>query len=110
LGTYGLAMLHAQQREKEVGIRKVLGASIAHIIGLLSKGYIILIALASLIGIPLAYWSMHRWLENFAYQMELSGWLFAISVGIVLLIVIFTISFQTLKAALAIPVHALRDE
>jgi putative ABC transport system permease protein len=110
LGTYGLAMLHAQQREKEVGIRKVLGASVAHIIGLLSKGYMILIALASLIGIPLAYWSMHKWLENFAYQMELSGWLFALSVGIVLLIVVFTISYQTLKAALANPVHALRDE
>ncbi len=110
LGTYGLTMLHAQQREKEVSIRKVLGASVAHIIGLLSKGYLLLIALASLIGIPLAYWAMQRWLENFAYQMELGLWLFLLSIGMVLLIVLFTISYQTLKAALSNPVHALRNE
>jgi putative ABC transport system permease protein len=110
LGTYGLSLLYAQQKEKEVGIRKVLGASVGHIIGLLSKGHLVLIGLASLIGIPLAYWGTQRWLENFAYRMELSAGLFILSVGAVLLIALFTISYQTLKAALANPVHALRDE
>ena len=110
LGTYGLSLLYAQQKEKEVGIRKVLGASVGHIIGLLSKGHLLLIGLASLMGIPLAYWGTHRWLENFAYRMELSAGLFILSVGAVLLIALFTISYQTLKAALANPVDALRDE
>lgn len=110
LGTYGLSLLYAQQREKEVGIRKVLGASVGHIIGLLSKGHLVLVGLASLIGIPVAYWGTHQWLENFAYRMELSAGLFVLSVGAVLLIALFTISYQTLKAALANPVHALRDE
>lgn len=110
LGTYGLSLLYAQQKEKEVGIRKVLGASVAHIISLLSKGHLILIGLASIIGIPLAYWGTQRWLENFAYRMDLSAGLFILSVGAVLLIALMTISYQTLKAALANPVHALRDE
>jgi putative ABC transport system permease protein len=110
LGSYGLALLLAKQKEKEISIRKVLGAEIAHILGMLTKGYFTLILLASLLAVPLAYWGMAQWLENFAYRTEMSWWLFGIAILMVLLLAAFTISFQTIKAAVANPVHALKDE
>ncbi|WPP48386.1 ABC transporter permease [Catalinimonas niigatensis] len=110
LGSYGLALLLAKQKEKEISIRKVLGANIAHIVSMLTKGYFVLILIASILAVPLAYWGMNRWLENFAYRTDMNWWLFGIAIFLVLIIATFTISFQTIKAAIANPVNALKDE
>ncbi len=110
LGSYGLALMLAKQKEKEISIRKLLGASLMHIVSMLTKGYFVLILLASLLAVPLSYWGIKRWLENFAYRTEMNWWLFGIAIFLVLVIATFTISFQTIKAALANPVNALKDE
>jgi putative ABC transport system permease protein len=110
LGSYGLALLLARQKEKEIGIRKVLGANIVQIVSLLTRGYFTLILLSSLLAVPLAYWSMGRWLENFAYRTEMSWWLFGLAILTVMLIALATVSIQTIKAAAANPVNALKDE
>ncbi|MEM6845230.1 MAG: ABC transporter permease [Bacteroidota bacterium] len=110
LGSYGLAMLLARQKEKEIGIRKVLGASLFQIITILTRNYFLLILIASVLAVPLAYWVMQKWLTNFAYQIPLSAGLFILAIGAVLLIATFTISYQTLKAAFINPAHTLKDE
>ncbi|WKN32809.1 ABC transporter permease [Porifericola rhodea] len=110
LGSYGLALLVAKQKEKEIGIRKVLGASLSHILGMLTRGYFLLLVLASGLAIPLTYWGMASWLENFAYRTEMSWWLFGIAILLVMFIATFTISYQTIKTAVANPVDALKDE
>jgi len=110
LGSYGLAMLLARQKEKEISIRKVLGASLFQIVTILTKNYFLLILVASVLAIPLAYWVMNEWLTNFAYRVPLSAGLFALAIGSVLLIATFTISYQTLKAAFINPAHTLKDE
>ncbi len=110
LGSYGLAMLLARQKEKEISIRKVLGASLFQIITILTKNYFLLILVASVLAVPLAYWTMNEWLTNFAYRVPLSAGLFALAIGSVLLIATFTISYQTLKAAFIYPAHTLKDE
>ncbi|GGB23134.1 ABC transporter permease [Puia dinghuensis] len=110
LGLFGLAAYGAEQRAKEIGIRKILGAGIPSIITLLSKDFARLIALAIVIATPLAWWSMHRWLDNFAYRTTLSPWLFAAAAGIVISIAALTTLFQSLKAAVVNPVDALRSE
>jgi predicted permease len=110
LGLFGLSAFTADQRRKEIGVRKVLGSSITGIIKLLSKDFIQLVVIAILIGSPLAYWLMQRWLESFAYRISINGWAFAIAgigaIGIALL----TVSFQAYKAARANPVKSLRTE
>jgi len=110
LGSYGLAMLLARQKEKEISIRKVLGASLFQIVTILTKNYFLLILVASVLAVPLAYWVMNEWLTNFAYRVPLSAGLFALAIGSVLLIATFTISYQTLKAAFINPAHTLKDE
>lgn len=110
LGLYGLVAFAAVQRTKEVGIRKVLGASMLDIAGLFAKEFFILIALAFLIAVPIAYYSMHNWLENFAYHVGIGKGIFLVAVGISFLIAAVTISFQAIKAALANPVKSLRTE
>jgi putative ABC transport system permease protein len=110
LGSYGLAMLLARQKEKEISIRKVLGASLFQIVTILTKNYFLLILVASVLAVPLAYWAMNEWLTNFAYRVPLSAGLFALAIGSVLLIATFTISYQTLKAAFINPAHTLKDE
>lgn len=110
LGLFGLSAFAIEQRTKEIGIRKVLGASVRSIILLLSKDFIKLILVASLLALPVAYLAMHKWLENYAFRIEISWWLLALPVLTVLLIAILTVSFQTTRAALANPVDALRDE
>jgi len=110
LGLFGLAMFTTQQRTKEIGVRKVLGASIASIAGLLSKDFFKLVLAANLVAWPIAYFAMNIWLLDFAYRIEIGWWVFVLAGGTALLIALLTVSTQALKAALANPVEALRYE
>ena len=110
LGLFGLAAYTAERRTKEIGIRKVLGASAAGLAGLLSKDFIKLVALSCLVAFPLAAWMMHNWLQGYAYRIHMSIWVFVCSGVLALLIALFTVSFQALKAAMANPVKSLRAE
>ena len=110
LGLYGLVSFSAVQRTKEVGIRKVLGASLFDISALFAREFIYLIALAFLVAIPVGYYFMHSWLENFAYHIGIGKGIFLIAVGISFAIALITISFQAIKAAMANPVTSLRSE
>ncbi len=110
LGLFGLATFIAEQRTKEIGIRKVLGASVQGIVQLLSKDFIKLVAIAFIISAPLAWFFMHKWLQDFAYRIDLSWWIFLVALGISLFIAIATISFQAIKAAIANPAKSLRTE
>lgn len=98
------------QRTKEIGIRKVLGSKISGIVQLLSKEYLKLIFISILIASPIAWWAMHHWLNDFAYKINLSWWMFAIPAVITLLIAFITMSYHSIKAARANPVESLRDE
>jgi len=110
LGLFGLAAFTAEQRTKEIGIRKVLGASVANLVGLLSKEFLRLVLIALLLATPLAWWAVDRWLASFQYHASLSWWLFTAAGALALLIAFLTISFQSIKAALANPVKSLRSE
>ena len=110
LGLLGLAAYVAEQRTKEVGMRKVLGASLASIVGLLSIDFVKLVLLANLVAWPIAYFAMNKWLQDFAYRIDLGGWIFALAGGMALLIAVLTVSTQAIKAALTNPVEALRYE
>jgi putative ABC transport system permease protein len=110
LGLFGLAAYIAEQRTKEIGIRKVLGASVSSIVSLLSKDFIKLVSIAFLIAAPLAGWFMYTWLQDFAYRTQLSWWIFLAAAIIALLIAVITISMQSIKAALVNPVKNLRTE
>ncbi len=110
LGLFSLAALEAEQRTKEIGIRKVLGATVAAITGLISKNFIKLVCVAILIASPIAWWAMKAWLQNFAYRIDLSWWIFVLAGLIALVIAIVTVSFQAIKAAVANPVTSLRTE
>lgn len=108
LGLLGLVIYTAQKRVKEIGVRKVLGASAANITVLLSKDLLKLVAIAVMIAIPIAWWTMHKWLESFAYRTSISWWVFALAGMAALLIGLLTISVQAIRAALANPVKSLR--
>ncbi len=110
LGLFGLATYTTQHRFKEIGIRKVLGASVQSVIALLSRDFIRLVLVASAVALPLAYLAMQQFLKNYAFRIEVSWWLLLLPVLIVLLIALLTVSFQTVKAALANPVDSLRHE
>jgi len=110
LGLFGLASFMTTQRTKEIGVRKVLGATVASILVLLSKDFSKFILTAILISIPLSWYLMHNWLADFANRISISWWLFAIPAILLLFIALLTISFQTVKSALANPVDSLRDE
>jgi len=110
LGLFALATFAAQQRLKEIGIRKVLGASVASISALLSRDFLRPILLSVLIASPLAWWVMYRWLQNFAYRTPISWWIFPAVGGGLLLIAQLTVLFRTVKAARANPVDNLRTE
>jgi putative ABC transport system permease protein len=110
LGLLGLASFTAEQRLKEIGIRKVLGASAAGIVGLLSSEFVTLVVIANLVAWPIAHYAMNKWLQEFAYRVDLSWWLFVVAGGLALVIILITVSTQALKAALANPVEALRYE
>jgi putative ABC transport system permease protein len=110
LGLFGLAMFTAQQRTKEIGVRKVLGASVASVVALLSKDFLKLVLIAILIASPIAWYAMNRWLQDFAYKVDLSWWVFALAGLLAIGIALLTVSFQSIKAALMNPVKSLRSE
>ncbi|MBO9613961.1 MAG: ABC transporter permease [Dyadobacter sp.] len=110
LGLFGLASFTAEQRTREIGIRKVLGASVAALWGMLSKDFVSLVAVASLIAVPLAWYSMSEWLQNYQYRTEISWWIFALAGAGALLISLATVSYQAIKAAWIDPVKSLRSE
>jgi len=110
MGLFGLSIYSARQRTKEVGIRKVLGASVSSIATLLSKEFVKLVLIAILIASPLAWWAMHNWLQEFAYRVNIGWWIFAVAGAMALMIALATVSFQAIKAALANPVKSLRSE
>ena len=110
LGLFGLASFTAEQRTREVGIRKVLGASVLNLWGLLSKEFFLLVMVSLLIAGPVAYYFMNDWLESYTYRTEISSWIFAVSGGGALMITLITVSFQAVRAAVASPVRSLRAE
>lgn len=110
LGLFGLATYAAEQRIKEIGIRKVLGASVGSIVSMLSKDFLKLVAIAALIAIPVAWWMMNSWLSDFAYRTKIYWWVFVIAGIIALLIALCTVSMKALKAAVSNPVKSLRTE
>ncbi|MGO4291504.1 ABC transporter permease [Chitinophaga sp. RAB17] len=110
LGMFGLATFVAEQRTKEMGIRKVLGASVQGIVGLLSADFIKLVVIAFFIATPLAWWVMNKWLQDFVYRVNFSWWIFPASGLVALLIALATVSFQAIRAAVANPVRSLRME
>jgi len=110
LGLLGLAMFTAEQRIKEIGIRKVLGASVSSLFTLVSKDFLVLVFIAFLIAAPLGYWFMTNWLRDFAYRTPVGVWIFVFAGLIAIFITLFTVSFQAIKAAMANPVKNLRSE
>ncbi|MGN6355368.1 MAG: FtsX-like permease family protein [Parafilimonas sp.] len=110
LGLFGIAVLTAFQRTKEIGIRKVLGASVAGIVQLLSKEYVVLVIIATLIASPLVWWAMNKWLQKFAYRISIEWWMFLLAGMVALLLALITVSFQVIKAARVNPVKSLKTE
>ena len=110
LGLFGLAAYTAEQRTKEIGVRKVLGASIINLVGLLSKDFLILVGLAILVAAPVAWWAMNTWLQGFAYRVDMAWWMIAVAGLLAVGIALLTVSFQSIKAALTDPVKSLRSE
>jgi putative ABC transport system permease protein len=110
IGLFGLSVLSAEKRTKEIGIRKVLGASVQQIVTTLSTDFIKLVAIALIIATPLVYIAANKWLQSYPYRIDMSWWLFASAGILVMLIAMFTVSFQSIKAAIANPVKSLRTE
>jgi putative ABC transport system permease protein len=110
LGLFGLVTYAAERRIKEIGVRKVLGASVTQITGMLSADFIKLVLLACLIAFPVSWWGTNKWLQSFAYRMTMHWWIFALAGLAALVIALVTLSFQAIKAALANPVKSLRTE
>ncbi len=110
LGLFGLSIYTAERRKKEIGIRKVLGASVSQVTRMLSKEFLKLVFIASLIAFPVAWWAMQKWLQSFAYRINISLWVFAVAGLLTILIALITVSFQAIKAAVANPVKSLRAE
>ena len=110
LGLLGLAAYTAQVRTREIGVRKVLGASVGRIVGLLAQDFVKLVFVAILIATPVAWFAMHKWLEDYAYRIDIAWWVFALAGLLAIVIAFVTISFQTIKAALMNPVKSLRSE
>lgn len=110
LGIFGLIVHACSVRVKEIGVRKVLGAGIGSIVGLLSSDFIRLVCIAFFIASPVAWWFMHKWLQDFAYRIEISWWMFALTAGVTLLIASVTVGIQSMKAAMANPADSLRSE
>lgn len=110
LGLLGLATFTAEQRTKEIGVRKVLGASISGIVLMLSRDFVLLVGIAILIGSPVAWWALRKWLNHFEYRVQLEWWVFALAGVMALGIALITVSFQSLKAAVRNPVESLRGE
>jgi putative ABC transport system permease protein len=109
-GLFGLVTYAAEQRTKEIGIRKVLGANVGVIVTMLSKDFAKLVLIASFIAFPIAWWAMTKWLQSFAYRINISWWVFVAAGITAIVIALITVSFQAIKAALMNPVNSLRSE
>jgi ABC-type antimicrobial peptide transport system permease subunit len=110
LGIFGLASFVAEQRTKEIGVRKVLGASVVNLWGMLSKDFIVLVSISLLLSMPMAWYFMNEWLQKYEYRSTISWWIFVIAALGSLIITLLTVSFQAIKAALMNPVNSLRSE
>ncbi len=110
LGLFGLASYTAERRIREIGIRKVLGASVQSVVSLLSKDFIKLVFISNLIAWPIAWFMLNKWLQDFAYRVDISWWVFVVAGVAALLIALLTVSFQAIKAAITNPVKSLRSE
>ena len=110
LGLFGLAAFSAEQRRKEIGVRKVLGASVPGIVRLLSKDFIKLVIISIVVATPVAWWAMNKWLQSFTYRVDISWWMFALAGIVAICIAVLTVSLQAIRAAIANPVKSLRTE
>ncbi len=110
LGLFGLVTYAAEQRTKEIGIRKVLGASVANIVNMLSSDFLKLVGIAAVIAFPIAWYSMNAWLQGFAFRTSISWWVFVIAAILAVAITLITVSFRAIKAALMNPVKSLKTE
>jgi ABC-type antimicrobial peptide transport system permease subunit len=110
LGLFGLAAFTAERRTKEIGIRKVLGATVSNLAALLSKDFLMLVGVSCFIALPIAWWIMHNWLQGYEYRISISAWIFIAAALLAILIALITVSFQAIKAAIANPVKSLRTE
>lgn len=110
LGLYGLSSYMAERRTKEIGIRKVMGASVQQIVRMISSEFVMLVLVALVIATPIAWYAMNKWLQGFAYRTEISGWIFVWSGVVAVLIALITVSFESMKAALMNPVNSLKSE
>jgi putative ABC transport system permease protein len=110
LGLLGLVIYTTTQRTKEIGVRKVLGASVSQIVTMISKDFVLLITIAFVIAAPLAWLGMNKWLQSFAYRTQISWWIFVLGIALMIVIALLTLAFQTIKAAMANPVKSLRTE
>jgi putative ABC transport system permease protein len=110
MGLFGLAAFTANQRTREIGIRKVLGAGVLQLVSLLSREFILLVVLSTLIAAPVAGWSMHQWLQDFAYRTSMPWWIFVLAGVAAVAIALLTVSYQAIRAATANPVRSLRVE
>jgi putative ABC transport system permease protein len=110
LGLFGLVTYAAAQRTREIGIRKVLGATVAGIVAMITKDFLKLVLIASLIALPFSWWAMNKWLQGFAYRIAIGWWIFVIAAFAAVVIALVTVSYQSIRAALANPVKSLRSE
>jgi putative ABC transport system permease protein len=110
LGLFALAAFAAERRTKEIGIRKVLGANVAGITGLLAKDFLKLVLIGIACATPVAWWVMERWLSDFAYRIDIQAWMFVAAGAVAITVALLTVSFQSVKAALVNPVRSLRSE
>jgi putative ABC transport system permease protein len=110
LGLLGLATYAAEQRTKEIGIRKVLGATVSNIAGMLSKDFLKLVIVAAFITFPVAWWAMSKWLQDFAYRTSISWWIFLLAAVVAVVIALVTVCFQAVKTAISNPIKNLRTE
>lgn len=110
LGLFGLAAFTTEQRAREIGIRKVLGATVSEIAAMLSKDFVKLVVVAILIATPMAWWAMNKWLQDFAYRIDIQWWMFVLAGFTAVAIALLTVSWQAIRAALANPVKSLRAE
>jgi len=110
LGLFGLATFMAEQRMKEIGIRKVLGASVRGIIGLMTREFVWMVAVAFIIAAPIAWWAMNKWLGDFAFRISIAWWMFGLAALLALLIAVTTVSIQAFRAAIVNPVKSLKTE
>jgi ABC-type antimicrobial peptide transport system permease subunit len=110
MGLFGMASFMAEQRTKEIGVRKVLGASVTNLWGLMSKDFVVLVVISLVIATPIAYYFMKDWLLKYKYHAELSWWIFGATAAGAIIITLLTVSYQSIKAATANPVKSLRSE